>query len=532
MSASQVEEAALTSIPCLTKYGYEFDLLADQWMIDAGTSLSFNREPFVSFPHKQELKKCLARYLETHSVAHVKNLKNYFGSYLRDQCVDEISISSLAAWRETLGHEDEYLLGTVRGLLYSWEQWGFKGVDGATVDWLEEQKIRGNTKGKAVRTWCPYSGPYTSTELGWILEWSTDALREKDISYDTHAAIYLLATTGQRSIQLRKLRSKDLLVSRDEANSSVSENFVLRMPMAKERRSKSYREEFIDKPINRSLYLVLANLRDFNISKVNSFLDEPLTRIEAQEIPLFPSWAMIKRFAKKAGASKRLFMKEHEARPSYFHITDHAFRSLIGYEYTSQCPLISEVTGEPLTLSSRRFRYTYGTNCAKMGLTGRALAYALGHRDNQNVNHYVETSPEIADRINELMEGPLTVIAQALAGTLVDSENDAVRGDDPRARIKTSSMENIGTCGSYEFCPSGWKSCYTCRRFQPWLDAPHEEALEEVLQSRKQMVEAGCSELVIHSSDRLVLAIRKVIELCEQRKNDLACGNAVEGECW
>ncbi|MBB3231984.1 integrase [Halomonas stenophila] len=456
---------------------------------------------------------------------------NQLAHYLRTQNVSGINIDSLAQWKVFLGSEFEYRLGAIRGLFYSWEQWGFKGVDESVVDWLEEQKIRGNVKGKAVRTWCPFSGPYSSTELGWILEWATDALREKEISYDTHAAIYLLATTGQRAVQLRKLRSKDIAASKKTDSRGSVENFVLSIPMAKERLAKKYRSEFLEKPINRSLYLVLANLRDRNIEKINSLLDEPMTIDEIKEIPLFPSWVRIKRFIKANGSSKRVFMGEHEARPNSFHITTHGFRDLIGYEYTRRCPLISEVTGEPLTLSSRRFRYTYGTNCAKMGLTGRALAYALGQRDNQNVNHYVETSPEIADRINELMEGPLTVIAQALAGTLVDSETDAVRGDDPRARIKTSSMENVGTCGSYEFCPSGWRSCYTCRRFQPWLDAPHEEALKEVLQSRKQMVEAGCSELVIHSSDRLVLAIRKVIELCEQRKNDLASGNAMEGEC-
>lgn len=532
MKTSQILGANPNTTLCHTKYGYEFDLLSDRWVVDAGVILHFDRQPFSDFCYKLELKKCFARYLETHSVDHVKNLKNCFGNYLKNQSTQKVSILTLAAWRESLGYEKEYLLGAIRGLLYSWEQWGFDGVDSATIDWLEEQRIRGNTKGKSVRTWCPYSGPYTSTELGWILEWATDALREREINYDTHAAIYLLATTGQRSIQLRKLRAKDLLASKDEVNGNISENFVLRVPMAKERMAKYYRSEFIEKPINRSLYMVLANLRENNLKRINGFLDEPLTRNESMEMPLFPSWIMLKRFFKQSGASKRLFLEEHAEKSSYFHVTEYAFRELISYEYISQCPLVSEVTGEPLILSSRRFRYTYGTNCAKMGLTGRSLAYALGHRDNQNVNHYVETSPEIANRINELMEGPLTVIAQALAGTLVDNEANATRGDDPRARIKTSNMENVGTCGSYEFCPSGWRSCYTCRRFQPWLDAPHEDALEEVLEHRKIMIDAGCSELVIHSSDRLVLAIRKVIELCKQRNKDLADKDMIEGECW
>lgn len=502
-----------------TKGGFQYDLLSDRWEIDPGISMGFDYEPWTKFDYLSEFKLCLARYLETHSIAHVENLHNYFAHYLRTQGVNTITLKSLAKWKTDLGHTREYLLGTVRGLIYSWDQWGFNGVPESVVTWLEEQTIRGNEKGRAVRTWCPYSGPYSPTELGWILEWATDSLREKEIGYDTHAALFLLATTGLRPVQLRKLRSKDILATKDDTKGGVVENFVLNAPIAKARISKGYRTGFIGKPVNRAIYLVVANLRDRNEMRLNQMLNEPLTAGEAKEMPLFPSWSRVEKFLKQHKSTKVAFLAEHKERPATFHSTVNDFRSLLTYEFTKTCPLVSEVTGEPLTLSARRFRYTYGTNCARLGLTGVPLASALGHSDTQNIGCYVETSPEIADNINNAMNsGPLIVVSQALAGVLVDAEADALRGDDPRSRIKTDGMQNVGTCGSFDFCPSGWRSCYTCRRFQPWLEAPHGDALTEVLQERQLMIDAGCSPLVIQSSYRLEMAIRTAMADCAQRK--------------
>jgi integrase len=498
-----------------TKLGYQYDLSSDVWEVDAEYFISFQSEAWNIFKNKTSFKRCLAGYLETHSVSYAVNIHSFFSRYLEDQKVESISIKTLASWRKVLGQKREYQLGAIRGFIYQWEQLGLPGVGSNVASWLEEQIITGNEKGRAVRQWCPYSGPYSKTELGSILEWTTDAFRDGFIDYEVHALIYLLATTGQRGIQLQKLRAKDLIASSTKKENQKEENFVLNIPMAKERLAASFRGEFIAKPVTRAIYLVAANLRDQTRRRISGMLGKELSDEEASELPLFPSWIRIKRFLRKEGKSKKKFLREHADRPNTFHVTRYELRKLLTYEFNRTCPLVCEVTGEPLMLSARRFRYTYGTNCARQGLVGRYLARALGHRDDQNIHCYVETSPEIADRINQLMSGPLVTVSQALAGQLVSSERDAVRGDDPRSRIKNDVMQNVGTCGSYEFCPSGWRSCYTCSRFQPWLDAPHAHALENLLEERQTMVSAGCSDLVIQTSDRLINAIKKVIELCD-----------------
>jgi integrase len=497
-----------------TKLGYEYDLSSDVWEVDASHVISFHSAAWQNFKHKISFKRCLAGYLETHSVRYVVNIHSFFTRYLESQCVKNISIKNLASWRNFLGKKREYQLGAIRGFIYQWEQLGLPGVSENVASWLEEQIITGNEKGRSVREWCPFSGPYSKTELGSILEWATDAYRDGAIDYEVHALIYLLATTGQRGIQLRKMRAKDLAASSVKKGNQVSENYILNIPMAKERLAATFRGEFIAKPVTRVIYLVAANLRDQTRRRISRMLGKKFSDQEASELPLFPSWIRIKKFLKRVGKSKEKFLQEHSDRPNTFHVTEYDLRKLLTHDFNRTCPLVCEVTGEPLMLSARRFRYTYGTNCARQGLVGRYLARALGHRDDQNIHCYVETSPEIADRIDHLMSGPLTTVSQALSGQLVPSERDAVRGDDPRSRIKNDVMQNVGTCGSYDFCPSGWRSCYTCSRFQPWLDGPHEHALESLLEERRAMVAAGCSDLVIQTSDRLINSIRKVIQLC------------------
>lgn len=503
-----------------TKLGYQYDLSSDLWEVDASYTISFHSEAWESFKSKDSFKRCLAGYLETHSVSYAVNIHSFFSRYLESESVESIDIKTLASWRKVLGQKREYQLGAIRGFIYQWEQLGLPGVSSSVASWLEEQIITGNEKGRAVRQWCPYSGPYSTTELGSILEWATDAFRDGVIDYDVHALIYLLATTGQRGIQLRKMRAKDLLASVSGRGNQTAENYVLNIPMAKERLASRFRGEFLAKPVTRSIYLVASHLRDQARQRVSRMLATKLTDKEASELPLFPSWNRIKKFLKKEGKSKERFFQEHSVRPNTFHITDRELRALLTQDFNQVCPLVCETTGEPLMLSARRFRYTYGTNCARQGLVGRYLARALGHRDDQNIHCYVETSPEIADRINHLMSGPLATVSQALSGQLVSSERDAIRGDDPRSRIKNDVMQNVGTCGSYDFCPSGWRSCYTCSRFQPWLDAPHAHALENLLEERQTMVSAGCSDLVIQTSDRLINAIKKVIELCDAENQD------------
>ena len=103
-------------------------------------------------------------------------------------------------------------------------------------------------------------------------------------------------------------------------------------------------------------------------------------------------------------------------------------------------------------------------------------------------------------------------------GTLVDSERDAIRGDDPRSRVPNHNQEAVGTCGNYGFCASGFKACYTCHHFQPWVDGPHKDVLKKLYAEKERLAEAGCAREVVNATDRLILAVEHCVSLCEEAK--------------
>ncbi|POC77734.1 hypothetical protein CRN61_19545, partial [Vibrio vulnificus] len=104
----------------------------------------------------------------------------------------------------------------------------------------------------------------------------------------------------------------------------------------------------------------------------------------------------------------------------------------------------------------------------------------LWHEDTQHVTVYTEFNEEMADRIDEALATDLTPLAQAFSGTLIDSEKDAIRANDPRSRINNDEGNPLGNCGTFGFCANGSVHCYTCNKFQPWLNAPHEKMLKSV----------------------------------------------------
>ena len=531
MTANQPSLQAKNRTIRRSREGFEYCLEDDCWTVSNGVNFHF--ESHRHLEHLREYKEVLSNFLETHSPSYCQNIHSFVRSYLKSTKECAFNSKSLSRYRSELGQSGEHVIGHIKAFLLQWEAWGYDGVSEKLAEWLEEQKIRGNIKGKAVRTQCPYSGAFSAVERAAILEWASDDFRDGGLSSDAYAALYLVATMGQRPVQYCGLKSKDLGVTVEVGGQGEHENYFVSLPAGK-KRNAGFRSSLVQMPVNDSIYLVAAHLRDLNFQKLNSLLapGEQFTSKEFGEFPLFPYWKRVRDLVGEGPGAKARLLSSQRERPPELHMNRGEFAQYyFRCEITKRCPVISEVTGEPLLISPRRFRYTYGTSCARKGLRGVYMAAALTHSDTQNIECYVENTAEQSAQIDELMNGPLNVVAQALAGTLVDTEADAVRGDDPRSRVKNAGLRNVGTCGSFVFCASGYRSCYTCRRFQPWLDAPHQDVLDEIRAERKVMIEAGCSDLVIQSSDHLILAVGKVIELCDLRKAEFADAASAEVSC-
>jgi hypothetical protein len=146
------------------------------------------------------------------------------------------------------------------------------------------------------------------------------------------------------------------------------------------------------------------------------------------------------------------------------------------------------------------------------------IAELLDHSDVQNVGIYTQNTAQEAVVINELVGAQLAPFAQACLGTLVTTERNAIRGGDPRSRVPNDRQNAVGTCGSYGFCASGYRACYTCSHFQPWLEGPHEEVLVDLYAEKDRARSAGCAEVVVNANDQLILAVEHCVLLCRDAR--------------
>lgn len=490
--------------------GYEFDVYSSEWRLDGSVRVHWSWLPAAPKSDSYSgMRQALAHYAEEASARTVANVVAELRHYLRVTGSLEFTVEGLTEFKNHGEHKDEHRLGRLRAFLLAWHDWRFPGIGTDVVKFLNELTLRGNQKGAAVKGRCPYTGPLTSIEQGALMDWGANAFNAGHITLRAYALLMALMLTGRRAIQLRYLRVCDLVAREDRGG----RDYFLRVPRAKQR-GGTFRSQMRSVPITEDLYLLLRNLGNEVRRRVENAIGVTVPEKVAQQLPIFVALARCD--ALSSLVELRHTLKDH---PDYLQISNAAMMGEIRQIQVANRAK-SERTGDYIHISSRRLRYTKGTNLSNRGITGTALAYALDHTDTQNVGVYVENTPKAAEYIDEVMAPALAPLAQAFAGTLIGSERDAIRGNDPHSRINNGQAHHIGNCGTYAFCASGYRACYTCVNFQPWRDAPHEEVRDEVLSERERQKELDVSPAVISATDRLLLAVEEVMRLCEEAKDN------------
>lgn len=493
-----------------SKMGYVFEFDSSVWQLDNSISINFEYLPILDKPTLSGFKSCICRYVEEMSAGYAHAIFYYFIYMLKATKTQKIDLKAVSMFRGILNFEKEYQLGMLRSFFLSWYEYGYAGISSEVVSYLEALKLRGNVKGKAVITKCPYSGAYTLNEQRALLDWCTNAFVSYEIDLDAFSAFISLLFTGRRPVQIRHLRFCDLISSKKESDQSVSLCYDVNIPRAKQRGTE-FREVFSQIEVNEDLYNLLLLQANNSIEQIEQHFGKVLPEHLKEQVPIFLATNKIKEIPSFTILEEKLYN-------DYLHLSSQKFSGLI----RNVCKLnqaISERTKDFIHINSRRLRYTKGTNLARLGLSGVALAKALDHSSTQNISVYIENTADMADKINEIIAPALAPIAQAFAGTLISSERDAARANDPHSRVKNHQSKAIGNCGTYAFCASGYRACYTCVKFQPWKDAPHEGVRYEIVAEREQQRLLGVSDLVIQSTDRLLLAVEQVIQMCETAKN-------------
>lgn len=493
--------------------GFDFDISSRIWKISRDNTIYLSWiDKFLSEDLRENFINVLKHYVQKYSAGHASNLSDRFrelSRFTHSVCgvIDKISSNNLINYRASLDREHEWYLGSLRGFLKTWIDLGYSSIDSEVPDLLDGWRIKGNIKGRAVQCLSPTDGPLSDIEFSALHQALTDAFEEGKIELESLCLIQLFISTGRRPSQLGDLKNKDFIEARSKDGLV---EYLLNVPRRKQR-GKSWRAEFKTFALAPEIGTLVKSHIEKNKAKLNNLA----INISLEELPIFPAWKKIKETISIPIARLDSFLQTEAA---------HRVTSDLSLELKNTISTLlipSERTGKPLKVFPTRLRRTLATRAAREGFGDLIIAELLDHSDTQNARVYTENVPEHVDAINKAVAKQLAPLAQAFAGVIVQKESDAKRGDDLTSRVRCESG-NVGTCGHHGFCGAlAPIACYTCRNFQPWIDAPHEDVLNSLIAERNRILEITKDQTMASINDRTILAVTQVMQICEKHRATL-----------
>jgi integrase len=476
-----------------------FDPTEVRWKIREGygaASINFARLIAAATPEfVRGFQKTLIWYAENKSLRHLDNMfqrAEHLFKYLNEHQLEplhEISEVHLLNYHASLGAHRWYL-GSLAGFLKKWYALGYQGVTKGATALLSELRLKGNEKGHAVSTLDPYDGPFTDIELESIQAALNHAYAADLVTKADYLLAWLVMLLGQRPVQYALLKVSDVLAPQLKDGSHI---YGLKVPRGKQRQAArlEFKERLLTPQIGKLLCEYAAEVKESFQGRLE----------DSRQAPLFP--------ADETGLQPA-GMAYHLKSPQ---LANRLVRAL------SKCEVYSERTGDVIHITATRLRRTLGTRAAREGHGEFLIAELLDHTDIQNVGVYVQSSPEIVERIDRAVAMALAPLAQAFTGTIIADESAAVRGNDPASRIFDPRIERsckpMGSCGTHSFCGfSAPIGCYTCSSFQAWVDGPHEAVLDYLLAERERKLNTTDVRIAT-VNDLTIRAVAQVIRLCD-----------------
>ncbi len=506
-------------IVAVSKDGYPFHPSDDHWQLNKDVLVFTGLPQCVEEGVRRGFLATLQRYAEELSATHTSNMAAKLKTYFKDTRATTVDVTSLINWRASLGDIDQHILGGLKGFLLAWHHYGFEGISREVADLLEGWRIQGNEKGAAVASGCPESGPYTDLELAALFDWANMAVANKELAFEDYAYLLTVAMTARRPVQIAALRGRDIAQEVKQGTPM----FRLDIPRAKQRGIR-FRGAFRSLAIIEDLYLVLQQQHRQSVAAISASVGQAIDPDLVGEVPVFINRECLRSIGSNAQI-RALLLGDM---PDALHATTNSLASAL-QRCARASTARSERTGEFIRLSATRFRHTRGTKLRREGFGPFVIAELLDHSDIQNVSVYTDNTAQEAVVIDELIGAQLAPFAQACLGRLVRSEREAIRGDDPRSRVPNDRQHAVGTCGSYGFCASGYRACYTCYHFQPWVDGPHEEVLADIYAEKERARAAGCSDVIVNANDQLILAVEHCVLLCKEARTQVSEVIGLEG---
>ncbi|GLK91775.1 hypothetical protein GCM10017655_48390 [Pseudomonas turukhanskensis] len=338
----------------------------------------------------------------------------------------------------------------------------------------------------------PYEGPLTDSEFEDLQAKIKQAAITGRISEPKLLMSYLMIALGIRPIQIASLKCKDFI-----QGPLAIDDHLLNVPRAKQKNTLD-RSEFRLRKLNRELGDRLKSYIQ-TLSKKHSKKNTNIA-----DLPMFP--------------------KERQHRfpdgPGFeFHCTAQAIGIKISRALNS-LDLNSERLNGKTPITPVRLRRSFATRAAEEGWSSLIIAELMDHTDTRHVEVYAGLTTKIKAKFSRQIAFDLAPISQAFSGKIIASESDASRPG-PSSRIIDLRIDRngapIASCGKNSQCDfSRPYACYNgCYDFEPWLDGPHEAALDHMLARREHLLATTDSKIAA-INDRSILGCAQVILRCRE----------------
>lgn len=476
-----------------TRTGSSIDPREDVWEWTDGpfySRIDFRRYAGRFDTFIPSLKQALLTFLRRHSSGYVRNLESEFHrflGYIWEGFEGEITPQNISNYAASLPAHTAWRLSILSMLIRRWLELHLPGIDLRCEAYLLERRIPGGKKGEPVRTRDPVIGPFSEREYTALYSAVNAAYGREELPLWVVLLTRLLFACGGRISQYASLKICDFDVVAS----------TLKLPQAKQR-VKHMRMNFL-------VFDISPQTSGLLVDYINGLREMG----HDDQSPLFPASVLM-----PLGPRRKLRTEDDIF---YGHCLPNNLTRSFSKELAYVAPLTERLGFDPLPITPKRFRYTFGTRMAEEGASKVLIANRLGHTDLQHVDVYFSASPKIIENIDQAMGEMLAPLSLAFQGKLVENEKHSTHKGAVGSRIIDFrvSSEPVGSCaGKGGGCAFDKPvACYTCFKFEPWLDAPHEKVLQRLLAEREGFSEDKRMAAV---NDAPIQAVQEVIRLCEQ----------------
>lgn len=425
-------------------------------------------------------------------------------------------------YRRLIQNQSNRVVNTLHTLLNVWYRLGHTGLSVETIDAVNFLKPPAARPRNRITSGDPTEGWYTAQEYDDLIDKYWIDYENRKVCLRDTVALLLNGQYGRRGSQLADLKVCDFQFENE--TDGISGRRVS-FPGVKDRSAEEWfrGSKFDTHPMGDDLWNLCQLQIEDSISAYEKIFKRKLTTLERAQLPFLNK---IPKTVRKTDKTRLQSYFESVFSSAFLHLNAGSITGILINKKGT--PVISQRTGQPVRQFAYRMRYTRARQLARLGVPRATLQYWLGHENESSLDHYYNDPAEDARLLNNELQVILAPLAQAFSGSIRDKESNATRGNDPSSRIELDGRLNVGSCGEHGFCSASVPiPCYRCSKFEPWVDAPHDEVLIRLIERQEEEDNINLPSkarriLVPLQLTKDIAAVKLVIKLCDARKRELA----------